>query len=121
MTHRKKILFLQRNGPYGQAKTQEALDAILMASSFDQEISLLFLDDGVLLLKANQNSAMINAKNFTVTYKALNLYGIDKVYVDRKSLEQRKIIETDLMIPVEIKTASEIAAILQYQDAILSF
>ncbi len=116
----KKILFVQRVGPYGLSKPQETLDVILMASTFNQEVSLLFLDDGVFLLKTKQNPSSIGAKNFSAAYKALSLYGIEKVYVAADSLQQRALTPKDLMIPVTLLSTNEIIAILYGQDAIIS-
>ena len=82
-------------GPYGLSKPQETLDVILMASTFNQEVSLLFLDDGVFLLKTKQNPSSIGAKNFSAAYKALSLYGIEKVYVAADSLQQRALTPKD--------------------------
>lgn len=118
---RKKILFQLQNGPYSLAKAQEALDVILMASTFEQDISLFFLNDGVFLLKDQQNPIDILTKNFTAAYQALSLYGIEKIYVDAASLSQRGLTAGNLMIPGMLVSANEISAILHQQDAIISF
>lgn len=117
----KKILFLQSTGPYSTSQAQEALDVILMASTFDQKISLAFLGDGVFLLKSKQDPTDIFAKNFSVTYKALALYGIKEVYVDADSLQQRGLTAQDLLIPVAIVKTKELSEIFHSQDAIMTF
>jgi len=117
----KKILLVQRTMAYGTSSAQEALDVALLASTFEQQVSLLFVDDGVFLLKKNQKPEQLQLKNFTQAYKALTLYGIEKIYVAVESLQQRGLTAADLMIPVAVLDNAEVAKILQAQDAILTF
>lgn len=115
----KKILFVIAN--YHLAKAQEALDAILMASTFNQEVSVIFLADGVFLLNKNQNLEKIHVKNFIATYKALSLYDVQNVYLDAEALAQRHLNSEDLLIPVRLLNPKEIAEIIHSQDVIMSF
>jgi tRNA 2-thiouridine synthesizing protein C len=117
----KKILFINRQAPYGTNCAHEALDVLLMASTFAQDIGVLFLGDGVWQLKKDQNPQEISIKNFTMTYKALSLYDIEKVYVEKTALDQRGLLKEDLLIPVELLTAEQIAELMAQQDHILSF
>jgi len=110
-----KILFINRT----LSRAQEALDALLMASTFDQEVSVLFLDDGVWQLKSEQKST--HTKNFSAAFKAFPLYNIDKVYVDEKSLHDRGLALTDLLIMPVVLNTTEIKTLLAQQDHILSF
>lgn len=117
----KKILFIQRRSPYGTGFAKEALDAILMSSAFEQDISLVFLDEGVWQLKSQQDTQVLGIKNFSPTFKALELYGINQIYIEQSSLEQRGLSISDLTIPATVLTNTELAALLQQQDVILSF
>jgi tRNA 2-thiouridine synthesizing protein C len=117
----KKILFINKQAPYGSSTAQEGLDVLLMASTFAQDISVLFLGDAVWQLKKDQNPDDIKAKNFSVTYKALPLYDIEKVYVDQQALEQRNLALEDLLISVELLTTEQISELMSQQDHIVSF
>lgn len=117
----KKILFIQRRPPYGTGFAKEALDAILMASAFEQEISLVFCDDGVWQLKNRQDTSELEIKNFSPTFKALELYDIKNIYVEQFSLAERGLTADDLIIPVTILATSELKHLLQEHDVILSF
>lgn len=117
----KKILFINHQTPYGNNCAQEALDMLLMASTFAQDLNVLFLDEGVWQLRKDQNPTDINAKNFSVTYKALSLYDIEKVYVEKASLTKRSLTVDDLLIPVELLTTEQIAELMSQQDHIVSF
>jgi tRNA 2-thiouridine synthesizing protein C len=117
----KKILFLQRRSPYGTAFAKEALDAILMASAFDQSVSLAFTDDGVWQLKKQQEPHELGFKNFSLTFKALELYDIKQIYVEQSALEQRGLTIADLMITVTVLPTAQFSQLLQQQEVILSF
>lgn len=115
----KNILFVQRN--YNLATAQEALDVLLMACTFNQNVSLLFLEESVFLLKQDQDLAKILLKNFIATYKALPIYEINKIYVDGEALAKNKLKTSDLLLPVILQSPQEISDLLQQQDSILSF
>ncbi len=53
-TPSKKLLFISRHAPYGSSLARDALDAVLASSAYDQQLSLLFMDDGVFQLLKNQ-------------------------------------------------------------------
>lgn len=117
----KKILFLNRRAPYGSSLPREALDAVLMASAFGQKITLVFLEDGVFQLKQQQDPSAIEMKNFSKTFAALELYGVDSVYVEQRSMEKRGLTLDHLLIPAKIIQPSELSVLLEEQDQILSF
>ncbi len=116
-----KILILQRRPPHGSCYAKEALDVALMASAFEQDISLVFLDDGVWQLKAKQDTQAVGLKNFSLALKALPQYGIDKIFVEAESLHQRGLCAEDLIIPVTSLSTQQLKRLLQEQDVILSF
>lgn len=117
----KKILFIQRRPPYGTGFAKEALDAILMASAFEQEISLVFTDDGIWQLKTQQDTQAVGLKNFSPTFKALELYEVKQIYVEQTALEQRGLQLQDLNIPVTLVTTEQLRLLIQQHDVILSF
>ena len=46
----------------------------------------MFIDDGVYQLKKGQQTKGIEIKNFSPTYRALDGYDVEKLYVERESL-----------------------------------
>ncbi len=70
---------------------------VLIAAAFDQDVSLVFIDDGVYQLKKGQQTKGIEMKNFSPTYRALEDYDVEKLYVETESLEARGLTEDDLM------------------------
>ena len=117
----KRFLFVNRRAPWGTAYAREALDAVLIAAAFDQDVSVLFVDDGVYQIKNGQDTRAIGVKNSSPAYGALATCDVDKLYVERESLEARGLGERDLLVPVRVLGAKEVAELMDEQDVILSF
>jgi len=117
----KKFMYVNRKAPYGTIYALESLEVVLIAAAFDQDVSLAFIDDGVFQLMKDQKPEGIETKNHSKTYRALDGYDVEKVYVDKESMEKRGITEDDLLIDVEVKTAVEMADLMEQQDVVLSF
>jgi tRNA 2-thiouridine synthesizing protein C len=117
----RKFMFVNRKAPYGTVYALEGLEVVLITAAFDQDVSLAFLDDGVYQLLKGQNPKAIEAKNFSPTYRALEDYDIDKLYVERESLEARGLTEDDLVVGVKTVTATELARLMDESDVLLSF
>ena len=117
----KKFLYINRRPPHGSIYAHEALEVVLIGAAFDQDVSLAFIDDGVYQLKKNQDTSDINTKNFSKTYGALEMYDVEKLYVEKESLEQRGLSEDDLMVDVKILTSDEMKKIITNSEVILNF
>jgi len=81
---------------------------------------VVFVDDGVYQLKKNQDPAAIGMKNFSKTYRALDDYDVEKIYVEKESLEKRGLSAGDLVIPVEVVAADQLREIMAQQDVVIS-
>lgn len=117
----KKFMYVNRKAPYGTIYALESLEVVLIAAAFDQDVSLVFMDDGVYQLKKGQDTKGIGMKNFSPTYRALEGYDIEKLYVEKESMESRGLTEADLIVPVEVLGKDELASMMDEQDVILSF
>ena len=117
----KKFMFVNRKAPYGTIYALEGLEVVLISAAFDQDVSLAFLDDGVYELVKGQNTKAIEMKNFSSTYRALEGYDIEKLYVERESLEARGLSEGDLLVDVQVMSAAEMGEMMAAQDVVISF
>ncbi|MHB1291022.1 MAG: sulfurtransferase complex subunit TusC [Sulfuricella sp.] len=117
----KKFAFINRKAPYGTIYALESLEVVLISAAFDQDVSLVFVDDGVYQLKKGQATKAVGMKNFSPTYRALEGYDIEKLYVEKESLESRGLTEEDLIIDVEVLTSEEMATLMDEQDVVISF
>ena len=130
----KKFLFLNRKAPYGTIYALEMLETVLISAAFDQDVSMVFMDDGVYQLKKGVDTTGINMKNFSPTYKALGDYDVNKLYVDKESLAERGLGLDDLIdvtfededddwaekSSIRLVSREEIAALMLEQDVVIS-
>lgn len=117
----KKFMFVNRKAPYGTIYALEGLEVVLISAAFDQDVSLAFVDDGVFQLVKGQKTDGIEMKNFSPTYRALEGYDIEKLYVERESMEARGLTEDDLLVDVQIMSAAEMGDMMAQQDVVISF
>lgn len=128
----KKIMFTVRKAPHGTIYVYEGLEVKLIMAAYDADISVVFMDDGVFAMKAGQNTNELGIKGFEATYGVLVDYEISKVFVDRKSMEDRGMTEADLVVIGEdedteeevrpkVIDASEISDMMAEQHNILVF
>nr|VFJ91834.1 MAG: tRNA 2-thiouridine synthesizing protein C [Candidatus Kentron sp. H]VFJ92871.1 MAG: tRNA 2-thiouridine synthesizing protein C [Candidatus Kentron sp. H]VFJ99684.1 MAG: tRNA 2-thiouridine synthesizing protein C [Candidatus Kentron sp. H] len=131
----KKFLYVNRRAPYGSIYALESLEVVLIGAAFEQDVSLLFVDDGVYQLKDAQDTGRVDMKNFSPTYNALGDYDVNKIYVARESLEERNLTTDDLMAltyededddyaekpSIRILSRGEVSDLMEEQDVVLSF
>jgi tRNA 2-thiouridine synthesizing protein C len=117
----KKFLYVNRKAPYGTVYALESLEVVLIGAAFEQDVSMVFIDDGVYQLKKGQSTDGVEMKNFSPTYRALEMYDVEKLYVDKASMEARGLSTDDLLVDVELMDAAQIADLMEDQDVVLSF
>jgi tRNA 2-thiouridine synthesizing protein C len=117
----KKFMYVNRRAPYGSVYALESLEVVLVGAAFDQDVSVVFADDGVFQLKKGQDTSEVEMKNFSPTYRALEMYDVEKLYVEKESLQARGLTEEDLIVPVEVMSNAEIGELMEQQDVVLSF
>lgn len=116
----KKFMFVNRKAPYGTVYALEALEVVLISAAFEQDVSMAFVDDGVYQLVKGINTEATELKNFSKTYRALDGYDIEKLYVDQDSLAARGLTEDDLLVDVTVMSSAELAAMMADQDVVIS-
>ncbi|MFA5083060.1 MAG: sulfurtransferase complex subunit TusC [Hydrogenophilaceae bacterium] len=117
----KQFMFVNRKAPYGTIYALEGLEVVLISAAFEQDVSMAFIDDGVYELKKGQDTKALGQKNFSPTYRALEGYDIEKLYVERESMEARGLTEDDLLVDVIVLDRAEMAAKMDEQDVLISF
>lgn len=96
MSQSKTFVYINRKTPYGSIYALESLEVVLIGAAFEQDIKLIFMDDGVFQLSKNQDPQDIGMKNFSKTYAALGDYDVNQIYVDEQSLRERGLSIDDL-------------------------
>ena len=117
----KKFIYVNRKAPHGTIYAHEALEVVLVAAAFEQDVSLAFIDDGVYQLKKDQNTDGIATKNFTKTFGALEMYDVEKLYVEKESLEERGLSEDDLSVDVEVLASSDLKKLFNESEVFFNF
>jgi tRNA 2-thiouridine synthesizing protein C len=121
MANRRKIMFLLQKAPHGTIYALEGLEAVLIFCAYEQEITVLFMDDGIYSLKKGQDTTELGTKEFSATYRVLDDYGVTRVCVDKASMGIRGLRPEDLIIDVEFLTEEDIILLMKEQDVILPF
>lgn len=135
MSVTKKFLYVNRRAPYGTIYAWESLEVILIGAAFEQDVTLAFVDDGVYQLTKGQDTTGIGMKNFSPTYSALGDYDVNKIYVEKESLEARGLTIDDLQHlvwedededwaekdSIKVVTAAELADLMDQQEVVLTF
>ncbi len=112
-------MYLNRRAPYGTIYAWESLEVVLIGAAFDQEVSLMFVDDGVYQIVKGSDTSESDMKNFMPTYRTLGDYGVRHMFVDQASLDARGLTKDDL-IQVEWEdweTEEEIDNIVEAVDS----
>ena len=133
MSETKKMMYINRKAPYGTIYAWESLEVVLIGAAFEQDVSLAFMD--VFQLTQGQNTTGIGMKNFSPTYSALGDYEVNKIYVEKESLEERGLTLDDLQHlvwedededyaekdSIRLVTRAEMADLLAEQDVLFNF
>lgn len=117
----KRFMYVNRRAPHGTVYALESLETVLIGAAFDQDVTMLFLDDGVFQLKKDQNPDSLEFKNFSKTYRALEMYDVEKLFVERDSLVERGLSQDDLLVDVELIDRDKVSELIDQQDVVLSF
>jgi tRNA 2-thiouridine synthesizing protein C len=116
----KKILFVLRRPPYSGAYAQEMLDIIMTVAAFDQEVSILILDNAVFQLKKQQNPETVGLKDTIAIFKSLSIFNIKTIYMETESLEEKGLTIKNLVEPVIEIPRNKIGKFFKKFDLVLS-
>lgn len=97
------------------------MDALLAASAYCDNISAIFIGDGVYQLMQGQQVDGILSKDYSPMFKLFELYDIEQVYVCEASLSERGLQACDLIIDVTELQRPQLSEQLHQADKILTF
>lgn len=120
---KQKLLYVITKAPYSNSAGQEALDAILIGASFEQQVSVLFIHDGVFQIKSKQQLAgkAGELKEFTKTYRALADFGVEECYVLQSSLDARGVLPCELIIEPQLVDEAMVSELIRSQYRVFTF
>lgn len=115
----KKYLFVMRRMPHLGCHVQESLDQMLTTAAFDQQVGVLFADDGVLQLKRGQNADAMIMRNSAAMFQVLEMYDIKQLYAEAESLAERGLTADELLLPVQLLARNKLPALINEYDVLI--
>lgn len=116
-----QLTYLFRSAPHTSSAGREGIDALLAASAYCEDISVVFSGDGVYQLLHGQQTADILSKDYAPMMKLFDLYDIEQVYVCKASLSERGLAQADLVVEAQMLTPLELSAQLHRAGKVLTF
>lgn len=115
------LMVVFHKAPYGSIYAFEGLETVLIMGAYETDITVLFIDDGIYSIKKGMDTSVMGIKDFSPTFRALEAYDIEKIYVDKDSLESRGLTVEDLVIEPQVIDSSEVAGLFEQQQNSLIF
>jgi tRNA 2-thiouridine synthesizing protein C len=116
----RRILFLLRQPPYSSDHALEAIESVLVAGVFEQQVVVLFRDDGVWQLLKNQSGRSLGTRTVGKVVQALPEYEVNDIYVCAESLAERGLTVDDLVLRVTALSPHEQQALIAGQQAVMN-
>lgn len=112
----KNFLFVLRKPSYDGLYIQEMIDIILTTAAFEQNVSVLLLDNAVFHLKNNQTAY----KNTATLFELLTTMDVTNIFVETESLETCGLNPHMLTQKVQMKTRATIREFMSQFDIIFA-
>ncbi len=117
----RRWLFLTTRAAWTSSDGASCLDMVMTAAIFDQKVSLAFCNDGVYQLLAGQNGDTLRSKTLARQIPALDLYGVNEIFVDQFSLQERGLQERDLIQAVTLVSYGQMQSMIATSLAVFVF
>lgn len=115
-----RITFISRSAPYGNNRANLCLDIALASAVFEQDVSYVFLDDGVYQILKGQDGAAIKSKTLGNSLETLGLYGIENVFADQQSLKKRSIDAAELLPDIQLIDSDALSKLINSSDTVFN-
>jgi tRNA 2-thiouridine synthesizing protein C len=116
----KSLLIISRSAPGRGLFAREALDIALAGGAYDLPMGILFLDDGVFQLTAQQRPEFVEQKSLSANLQALPLFGVDELFACSASLAERGLGQEDLALGVQVLELEAISPLLNRFDEVIT-
>jgi len=119
--NKKSLLVVVRHSPYGSSLARTSLEVALSSATFDQDVGLLFIGDGVLQLLPEQDSSTIGVRNIARLIASFPLYDLETLFADKAALAQYGLDLQELPEKLQLLDDDAMANLFKCYDHILSF
>ncbi len=91
----------------------------MTVAAFDQEVSILLLDNAVFQLKKQQTPENAGLKDTAAIFKALPLYNVKTIYTETESLQERGLTVDSLSEAVIKIPRNKVGKFFKHFDLVL--
>lgn len=91
----------------------------MTAAAFDQEVTLLLLDNAVFQLKKKQHVENTGFKDTAAIFKALSIYNVQTLYIESESLQECGLAVDGLSEPVQVVPRNKVSEFIKQFDLVL--
>jgi tRNA 2-thiouridine synthesizing protein C len=115
----KKFMFVNRKAPHGTIYALEGLEVVLISAAFDQDVSMVFVDDGVYESRG-QHQGYRQSRISPRPTARLEGYDIENC-MSKGVMDARGLTEDDLIVDVTVLDSAEMANLMAEQDVVISY
>ena len=116
----KSVLIRMSKSPLNGLISGEQLETAMVAATFEQEVSILFIGDGVFNLLPAKETKEVKGYNIEKILLALPTFEVNDLFVCERSLEQRRIEISNLPKNAKVITFEDQRRLIKTTDAVLS-
>ena len=120
-SQKKHWLFLTTKSSWTSSNAAACMDMVMTAAIFDQKVKLVFCNDGVYQLLAGQDGSACGMKTLAQQIPAMDLYGVEQIYVEQSALLQRGLQERDLIQAVALLPYGQMQSMIAESLAVFVF
>jgi tRNA 2-thiouridine synthesizing protein C len=118
---KKTFLFVFQHAPHENLHAKEGLDFAFSCAAFDQQVDVLFVEDGVYHLLKNQNTEAIKQKNHSASIDALSLFGIEHCFYSKTCTNKRNINKQQLLEGSQALETEQYTQLLNNYDMVFTY
>jgi len=115
------IALINTSGPFGSTEIKDSIDIAMIMGSYEQDVHLYFIGDGVYQLVANQHPELLKVKDVFKTFAAFEFYDIEHLYVCEESLQARGLTEIFHVEGVQVLSKSALKESIHQHKTCLRF
>lgn len=115
------LAIIHTTPPSSSPTGQEALECAFAFTNLEQDVTMIFVDDGVFQLLNGQDATVAGFKNHSKSYRALEFYDIENIFVCQESLQSRGLSKSELCVEVELFENKGLSSILEQYQHVVTF
>tara|TARA_A100000164_G_scaffold354024_1_gene361190 strand:+ start:697 stop:1053 length:357 start_codon:yes stop_codon:yes gene_type:complete len=116
----KSVLIRMSKSPLSGLTSGEQLETAMVAATFEQEVSILFIGEGVFNLLPAKETKEVEGYNIGKMLLALPTFEVNDLFVCERSLDHRQIEVSSLPKNVRVIAFEEQRRLFETTDVVLS-